>query len=248
MYEDQQRELSEMLHSLKAHILWSKEMGRPLPLDCRRGGIKQKKAPQVEMPTQAAAVNFIGGKSDLAVVRRDLGDCRRCDLAGLRTNIVFGEGNPHAPLVFVGEAPGADEDREGRPFVGRAGQLLTKIINAMGLERQDVYICNILKCRPPGNRNPELPEIAACEPFLLKQLEAISPLVICALGTFAAQALLKQKASITALRGRFHTYAGIKVMPTFHPAYLLRNPAAKKQVWEDVQMVMKELALESRPS
>lgn len=248
MGEDPQIELSGMLHSLKASLLWSKEMGRPLPFDCRRNSQVKKELLQVAMPTEADVVNLTGGQGEMAAARRELGDCRRCGLAGLRKNIVFGEGNPHAQLVFVGEAPGADEDREGRPFVGRAGQLLTKIINAMGLGRQDVYICNILKCRPPGNRNPEPPEIAACEPFLLKQLEAISPLVICALGTFAAQVLLKQKVPITAMRGRFYTYAGIKVMPTFHPAYLLRNPAAKKQVWEDVQMVMKELTWEKQPS
>ncbi len=248
MNEDLQVELSDILTSLKSRILWSKEMGKPLPFDCRHTGKKQKETTQSEMSPHTTAVNFAGGQGDLAVVRQDLGDCRRCQLSCLRTKIVFGEGNPHARLVFVGEAPGADEDREGRPFVGRAGQLLTKIINAMGLARKDVYICNILKCRPPDNRNPETPEIAACEPFLLRQLAAISPLVICTLGTFAAQALLKQKAPITALRGRFYTYAGIKVMPTFHPAYLLRNPAAKKQVWEDVQLVMKELTLAGKPS
>ena len=157
------------------------------------------------------------------------------------TALVFGEGNPEADLVFVGEAPGADEDAQGRPFVGRAGQLLTKIIVAMGLKREEVYICNILKCRPPGNRNPQPEEIAACEPFLIRQLEAIRPRVICALGTFAAHTLLKSEAPISVLRGRFHSYQGIPLMPTYHPAYLLRNPGAKKQVWEDVQMIMKTL-------
>jgi len=146
-----------------------------------------------------------------------------------------------AGLVFVGEAPGADEDMQGRPFVGKAGQLLTRIIVAMGLQRQDVYICNILKCRPPGNRNPKPEEIAACEPFLIRQLQAIGPKVICALGTFAAHALLKTDVPISLLRGRFHSYQGIPLMPTYHPAYLLRNPGAKKQVWEDVQQVMKAL-------
>jgi uracil-DNA glycosylase family 4 len=157
--------------------------------------------------------------------------------------MVFGEGNSSARLVFVGEAPGADEDAQGRPFVGRAGQLLTRIIEAMKLERKDVYICNILKCRPPGNRNPKPEEIAACEPFLIRQLAAIRPKVICALGTFAAHTLLKSEAPITVLRGRFHQYQGIDLMPTYHPAYLLRNPAAKKQVWEDAQMIMKKLEL-----
>jgi DNA polymerase len=162
-----------------------------------------------------------------------------------RKNIVFGEGNPHAGLVFVGEAPGADEDDQGRPFVGRAGQLLTKIIEAMKMQRQDVYICNILKCRPPGNRNPAAGEIAACEPFLVKQLESIRPKVICALGTFAAQTLLKSDVAISLLRGKFHRYHNIPLMPTYHPAYLLRNPSQKRQVWEDVKQIMNMLADDS---
>ncbi len=174
-------------------------------------------------------------------IRQELGDCHRCPLCQKRTHIVFGEGNPQARLAFVGEAPGADEDMQGRPFVGKAGQLLTKIIQAMGLTRQDVYICNILKCRPPGNRNPKPDEITTCEPFLVKQLQVIQPKVICALGTFAAHTLLKTEVPITVLRGRFHTYQGIHLMPTYHPAYLLRNPGAKKQVWEDMQMIMKTL-------
>lgn len=183
----------------------------------------------------------VGQHESLEDVRRDLGDCMRCALHAERKNIVFGEGNSGAHLVFVGEAPGADEDAQGRPFVGAAGQLLTKIIEAMGLARTDVYICNILKCRPPGNRNPRPEEIEACEPFLIRQLAAIKPAVICALGTFAAHTLLKSEAPITSLRGRFHQYQGIDLMPTYHPAYLLRNPSAKRQVWEDVQMVMKKL-------
>jgi len=174
-------------------------------------------------------------------VRKDIGDCQRCPLGRVRTNLVFGEGNPKAEIVFVGEAPGRDEDIQGRPFVGRAGQLLTRIITAMGLKRQDVYICNILKCRPPGNRNPRPEEIITCEPFLIKQLQAINPKVICALGTFAAHTLLKTDVPITVLRGKFHTYHGRQLMPTYHPAFLLRNPAAKKQVWEDVQKIMKVL-------
>jgi len=192
-----------------------------------------------EMPATLKGASDSGPLND---VRTDLGDCRRCDLHGGRKNIVFGEGNPHAGLVFVGEAPGADEDDQGRPFVGRAGQLLTKIIEAMKLRRQDVYICNILKCRPPGNRNPASGEIAACEPFLVKQLESIRPKVICALGTFAAQTLLKSDVAISLLRGRFHRYHNIPLMPTYHPAYLLRNPSQKRQVWEDIQKIMKLLA------
>jgi DNA polymerase len=174
-------------------------------------------------------------------IRRELGNCQRCSLHQGRNNIVFGEGNPDADLVFVGEAPGADEDIQGRPFVGRAGQLFTKIIKAMGLTRKEVYICNILKCRPPNNRNPRPEEIRACEPFLIKQLQAIKPKVICALGTFAAHTLLNTNVPISTLRGKFHSYQGIKFMPTYHPAYLLRNPGAKRQVWEDVQMIMKVL-------
>ncbi len=177
-------------------------------------------------------------------IRKTLGNCQRCSLHQERTNLVFGEGNPNAKLVFVGEAPGADEDRQGRPFVGRAGQLLTRIINAMNLTREEIYICNILKCRPPGNRNPRPEEIKACEPFLIDQIRAIAPEIICGLGTFAVRTLLNTDASISSLRGRFHSYRGIKFMPTYHPAYLLRNPGAKKQVWEDVQMIMKELKKE----
>jgi DNA polymerase len=189
----------------------------------------------------APAVTVDVNTPTLQDIRQELGDCHRCPLCQKRTHIVFGEGNPQARLAFVGEAPGADEDMQGRPFVGKAGQLLTKIIQAMGLTRQDVYICNILKCRPPSNRNPKPDEITTCEPFLVKQLQVIQPKVICALGTFAAHTLLKTEVPITVLRGRFHTYQGIHLMPTYHPAYLLRNPGAKKKVWEDMQMIMKTL-------
>ncbi|MFO7496797.1 MAG: uracil-DNA glycosylase [Desulfobacterales bacterium] len=179
----------------------------------------------------------------LARIRTDLGDCRRCPLAVERNRIVFGEGDEGARLVFVGEAPGFHEDQQGRPFVGAAGQLLTRIIEAMQLSREKVYICNILKCRPPGNRNPLPPEIRACEPFLKRQLGAIRPEVIVALGKFAAQTLLATEAPISALRGRFHEYQGIKVMPTFHPAFLLHNPDRKRDVWEDLKQVMTLLGL-----
>lgn len=181
--------------------------------------------------------------AQLNAIRKELGDCTRCKLHSGRNNLVFGVGNPEAELVFVGEGPGRDEDLKGEPFVGKAGQLLTRIIEAMGLKRQDVYIANIIKCRPPNNRNPEPDEISTCEPFLKKQLEAIHPRVICALGTFAAQTLLKTDSKISQLRGKFHYYEGIKVMPTFHPAYLLRNPREKRKVWEDMQQVMVELNL-----
>jgi DNA polymerase len=208
--------------------------------------VEAKAAPQpVSGPVKQEAKPVVAPDRlvSLESVRAEMGDCQRCRLGKLRTNLVFGEGNPKAKLVFVGEAPGGDEDRLGRPFVGRAGQLLTRIIAAMGLSRQDVYICNILKCRPPGNRNPEAPEIAACEPFLIRQLQAISPKIICALGTFAAKTLLNTEAPITVLRGRYHDYHDIKLMPTYHPAYLLRNPSAKKLVWEDIQVIMKDLGL-----
>ncbi|MEN6620382.1 MAG: uracil-DNA glycosylase [Smithella sp.] len=177
----------------------------------------------------------------LTAICKNMAACNLCSLGKTRKNLVFGVGNPNAKLVFVGEAPGADEDEQGLPFVGRAGQLLTKIIEAMGLSRNEVYICNILKCRPPQNRNPLPDEIAVCEPYLKQQLKIISPQIICALGTFAAKALLKTEVPISVLRGRFHSYEGIKLMPTYHPAYLLRNPSAKKTVWEDVQLIMKEL-------
>jgi DNA polymerase len=166
----------------------------------------------------------------------------RCKLHTSRTNIVFGEGDPHAALVFVGEGPGFEEDQQGRPFVGAAGQLLTDIIvKGMRLKREDVYICNIVKCRPPNNRNPEPDEIDTCGPFLVKQLEAIKPKVIIALGNVAVKALLKTSEGITSLRGTWKTYQGIPLMPTFHPAYLLRNPKDKTLVWKDIQQVMAEL-------
>ncbi len=174
---------------------------------------------------------------DLQTIREDLGDCRRCKLAATRRNIVFGMGNPRADLMFVGEAPGADEDEQGLPFVGRAGQLLTKIIQAIDMRREDVYICNILKCRPPQNRNPEGDEIAACQPFLFRQIAVVRPRVICALGTFGAQTLLGTKEPISRLRGQFIDFHGAKFIATFHPAYLLRNPNEKRKVWEDVQKI-----------
>jgi uracil-DNA glycosylase family 4 len=178
-------------------------------------------------------------------LRTFIGDCRRCKLAGHRTQIVFGVGNPRARLVFAGEAPGRDEDLKGEPFVGRAGQLLTEIITkGMRLRREDVYIANVIKCRPPENRNPEPDEVASCEPFLIRQLELIRPEVIVALGKFAVQTLLGTKEAITRLRGRWHDYHGIPLMPTFHPAYLLRNPAEKRVVWEDIQTVMKRLGID----
>jgi uracil-DNA glycosylase len=183
--------------------------------------------------------------ASLEDLRGFIGDCKRCKLAPLRTNLVFGVGNPEAELMFVGEGPGADEDARGEPFVGRAGQLLTDIIErGMGLRRADVYICNVIKCRPPDNRNPEPDEVAACEPFLMRQIDIVRPRVIVGLGTFAVQAVLKVKTPISRLRGIWQDIRGVKMMPTFHPAYLLRNPADKRLVWQDIREVMRELGLE----
>ena len=178
-------------------------------------------------------------------IRTDLGECRRCRLAQERNHIVFGDGNFRAKLIFVGEGPGFDEDRQGKPFVGAAGQLLSRIIEAIKLTRSQVYICNIIKCRPPHNRNPEPDEIDSCYPFLERQIASIQPDLICALGTFAAQTLLKTATPISKLRGRFHEYKGIKVLPTYHPAYLLRNPDMKRAVWEDMKLLMKEYRYEN---
>jgi DNA polymerase len=181
---------------------------------------------------------FTSADGALAGIRDDLGDCTRCKLHRLgRTQIVFGVGNPHADLMFVGEGPGADEDVQGVPFVGRAGQLLTKIIEAIGMQREDVYIANVIKCRPPGNRNPEPDEVEQCEPFLFRQIDSIRPRVIVALGKFAAQSLLRTADPITRLRGREYTYRDAILIPTYHPAYLLRTPSAKRDVWEDMKRV-----------
>ena len=177
-------------------------------------------------------------------IRTDLGDCQRCRLSQGRHNIVFGDGNERAKLIFVGEGPGFEEDRQGKPFVGAAGQLLTRIIEAIKLSRSQVYICNIIKCRPPGNRNPEPDEVKTCFPFLERQIAAIQPDFICALGTFAAQTLLQTATPISRLRGRFYEYKGIKVLPTYHPAYLLRNPEKKRDVWEDLKMLMRDYRYE----
>jgi DNA polymerase len=184
------------------------------------------------------------GSETVQAVAGDLGECTRCKLHPTRQNIVFGVGSPRSRLMFVGEAPGADEDRQGEPFVGRAGKLLDRIIQAMGLRREEVYIANVLKCRPPNNRNPEEDEIAACSPFLFRQIAAISPEVLVALGAPAAKTLLDTQAPIGRLRGKFWLCRGIDLMPTYHPAYLLRNPAKKREVWEDMQQVMERLGLE----
>jgi DNA polymerase len=178
--------------------------------------------------------------SEMDKIRQTIGDCRRCQLYLSRTNIVFGKGNTNAWLFIVGEGPGEEEDIQGEPFVGPAGQKLTQIIQAMGMEREDVYISNVVKCRPPGNRNPRREEIDACLPFLLEQIRVIKPLLILALGNVAAQSLLKTEKKISQLRGKFYDFQGIRLMPTYHPAFLLRNPERRRDVWEDVKMIMKE--------
>ena len=184
----------------------------------------------------------------LISIRQDIGDCTRCKLHRLgRTQIVFGVGNPSAELMFVGEAPGADEDIQGEPFVGRAGQLLTKMIEAMGFRREDVYIANVIKCRPPENRNPEPDEIEQCEPFLFQQIASIRPKVIVALGAFAARTLLHTQAPISKLRGRVHDYRGAKLIPTFHPSFLLRSPGYKRDTWEDLKTALRLMDREPPP-
>jgi len=190
------------------------------------------------LPSEAPLTFSRTAAQALVAIREDIGDCTRCKLHTLgRKQIVFGVGNPEADLMFVGEAPGADEDEQGIPFIGRAGQLLTKIIEAIDLKREDVYIANIIKCRPPQNRNPEPDEVATCEPFLFRQIEAIKPKIIVALGKYAAQTLLKTDAPISRLRGQLFDYRGATLIPTFHPAYLLRNPSSKREVWEDMKLV-----------
>jgi DNA polymerase len=191
------------------------------------------------IPREASALG-----PTLEEIRKELGDCKRCKLHRTRRTIVFGEGNKKAKLMFIGEGPGYDEDVQGRPFVGKAGQLLTKIIQSIHLEREEVYIANIIKCRPPQNRNPEPDEIKSCSPFLMKQIQAIQPKIICALGTFAAQTLLRTDAKITSLRGKMFDLQGIKVLPTYHPAFLLRNPDKKREVWEDMKQIAEWLAEE----
>ena len=196
-------------------------------------------AASVASPPVAAAET---PTATLEAVRDDLGECTRCKLHGGRTKLVFGVGSPTADLVFVGEAPGRDEDRQGIPFVGRAGQLLTRIIAAIGLSRDEVYIANVIKCRPPNNRNPEPDEVATCEPFLFRQLDVIRPRVVVALGGFAIRTLLRTDDAVSRLRGRVFDYRGAKLIPTFHPAFLLRSPERKRDVWEDMKRVRALLA------
>lgn len=250
-------DVRELALELRRHLAWQesdgtrqilKEPGALVPkaaLDSARA--ERQAAPG---PVAKAAVHPERSRGEPSVVipgatldeiRTELGDCKRCKLCSGRTQLVFGSGNPRAELVFVGEGPGEEEDKQGIPFVGAAGQLLTKMIEAMKFSRDTVYICNVVKCRPPGNRNPEPEEIQSCEPFLRAQLRVIKPKVIVALGKFAAQTLLREDTAITRLRGQWRSYEGIDLMPTFHPAYLLRSPDEKKKAWMDLQEVMKRL-------
>jgi uracil-DNA glycosylase len=194
---------------------------------------------RIDIPPPVTAGGVPGESLDS--IRAEVENCRRCKLWPTRNNIVFASGNPNAELMFVGEAPGADEDEQGLPFVGRAGQLLTKVIESIGLNRNEVFICNILKCRPPGNRNPEPDEIAACEQFLFRQIAVVKPKIICAVGAYSAQTLLRTSELIGQLRGRLLDYRGTKLLATYHPAYLLRNPIEKRKVWEDMLVIRKYL-------
>lgn len=201
----------------------------------------QQSTPSVTTPTKSPVVSEpVAGKRSLDEIQQELGNCTRCALSQGRKNIVFGVGNPKADLMIIGEAPGADEDAQGEPFVGKAGQLLTDIIKAIGLSRNDVYICNVIKCRPPGNRPPEQGEIEKCSPFLMAQIASVQPKLICTLGKFATQTVLQTERPISSIRGNFQDFNGIPLMPTFHPSYLLRNPAAKKDVWEDMKKLHAE--------
>jgi DNA polymerase len=246
---------------LAEHLRFFQELGvTGLSLDARwrrRAGAPQVSTRAVEdlaappalpAPDEAVPVSLVRSPEEaLQAIRSEIGDCTRCKLHKLgRRQVVFGVGNPAADLMFVGEAPGADEDVQGIPFVGRAGQLLTKIIEAIGLTREDVYIANVIKCRPPENRNPEPDEVETCEPFLFQQIDRIKPKVIVALGTFAAKALLKTQDPISRLRGRAFDYRGATLIPTFHPAFLLRSPDRKRDVWEDMKKV--RALLEASPS
>jgi uracil-DNA glycosylase len=229
--DERDDDLRDLARDLAERIRWEAELGVV--------GYSKGSAP----PTAAApAKRCADPAAGLAALRAEIGDCTRCKLHEGRTNLVFGDGDPMARLVFVGEGPGHDEDLSGVPFVGAAGQLLTKIIAAIGLDRKDVYICNVVKCRPPKNRDPEPDEVATCGPFLRRQLEIVAPSVIVALGRPAAHFLLDTNEPISALRGSFRDLGGARVMPTFHPAYLLRNESAKRPVWEDMKLVRAALA------
>jgi DNA polymerase len=221
------------------------EEGVELVLQPTAEGLPAENMPPAKTkPTAATPPPAIGDKpSALNLIREDIGDCTRCRLHKGRTNLVFGVGNVNADLMFVGEGPGADEDAQGEPFVGRAGQLLNNMISAMGLKREEVYIANVVKCRPPGNRTPEKDECDTCSPFLMRQIDVIKPKVIVALGAVAAKNLLAVNDSMANLRGRWYEFRDSKLLVTYHPAYLLRDPRQKKEAWKDLQMAMKYLGL-----
>lgn len=237
-------ELQQIATDLRRLIEWDQENGALGYANLQNTEVSlsvPQEAPPLT-PSSAPQLQPSTGIRTLEEIRAELGDCTRCKLCDQgRKAIVFGEGNPSADVLFAGEGPGYHEDRLGRPFVGPAGELLDKMIGAMGLAREDTYICNVVKCRPPKNRDPEPDEVDACHPFLKAQVESVKPKVIVALGRFAAQTLLDTSEGISRLRGRFHPCFWTKLMPTFHPAYLLRNPAGKRQVWEDLQQVIAEL-------
>ncbi len=252
LMDEVQQEFLDIVAQVRTHLDYRRALGVSFveKSSGKRGTRDAKTFSSIVVASEANGLpSSIGAKSSgLEAVRDELGDCVRCKLHKGRKNIVFGEGNPGAVLVFVGEGPGQEEGLQGRPFVGAAGQLLTDIIvKGMQLKREDVYICNIVKCRPPGNRNPEPDEVEACEPFLIKQLQAINPKIIIGLGNVAVKTLLKTKEGITSLRGNWKTYQGIPLMPTFHPAYLLRTPSDKKLVWDDIKKVIAELEKIKKP-
>ncbi len=244
------QKFKEIICDLQSHLEYLKELGiTELPLS----GNRNEKIYQSEVSTRVGAIHELPlpykikeiSQTEilpLDEIRSELGDCQRCKLHRTRRTLVFGEGNEKARLMLIGEGPGNEEDVQGRPFVGKAGQLLTKILQSIEIQREEVYITNIIKCRPPQNRNPEPDEIENCYPFLLKQIQAIDPRIICALGTFAAHTLLKTDAKITSLRGKAYDFSGIQVFPTYHPAYLLRNPEKKREVWEDMKQIARLLS------
>jgi len=227
-----------------AQILASPSAEEPAICTASSTSRTAKERPVIRELPEALVESAVRRADSLDGLRDVIGDCKRCKLCNGRTNVVFGVGNANADLMFVGEGPGEDEDRQGLPFVGRAGALLTDIITkGMGLRREDVYIANVVKCRPPNNRNPEPDEIVACEPFLHRQIALIRPRVIVTLGKFASQVLLRSRTPISQLRGQWHDYQGVPLMATFHPAYLLRNPSDKRLVWDDIKKVMAHLEL-----
>jgi uracil-DNA glycosylase family 4 len=236
---DTRKELIDLLGQVKRQLIYSQDIGLDAPTLSPQSRNYLRKGLQLDR--EPLKKNFYC--NNLEELEKFINNCNKCRLSKERKNIVFGEGHPHARLVFVGEAPGMDEDLTGRPFVGQAGKLLTDIIKAMGLTRDEVYICNIIKCHPPHNRDPERDEIEMCLPFLESQLSLIRPEIICAIGRISAQSLIREDFKITKERGQWQSFRGIPLMPTYHPAYLLRYPQAKKAVWEDMQKIMKKLGL-----